>query len=107
MHIKNRSHIDTDTYIKNAKDDISDALYLSIKSNNLPYTRDTLDRITQMTYNSGKVLMDQYLDYGTPHQKLMTRTEFIWASDEEISVDRVHTLWSKGKAATPAFIATA
>jgi hypothetical protein len=107
MHIKNRSHINTENYIKNAQDDISDALYLSIKSNNLPYSTATLDRITPVRYAIGKVLLDHYLDYGTPEQKLLVRTEFISASDDEVGVDRLHTQYFKGKSNIPSFIATA
>ena len=103
---KKKSFVDREAYIHNSKDDISDALYLAIKSRNLPYTKDTLSRVTTCVGNSGDILLQHFLDIDTPNQIQLTEVRFITALDEEVSVDRVHVQYFKGKGSVP-FLATA
>ena len=106
MNEKNKIHVDQEAYIHNAQDDLSDALYLSISSHNLPYTKATMDRVTPVTYDTGKIVAQYFLDYGTPDQILLAQAEFITAFDDEISVDRLHVTYFKGSGKVP-FVATA
>lgn len=105
MNEKNKFHTDEDAYIHNAQDDLSDALYLSITSHNLPYNRATMDRITPVTYDSGKIVARYFLDHGTPDQILLAQAEFLTAFDDEVSVDRLHVTYFKGSGKVP-FVAT-
>ena len=96
MHEKTRSHIDKEAYLDKAKNDIDDALYLAIKSHNLRYNKATMRRITTLTGETGHILLQHVLDYGTPDEKKLTQVEFIIACDEEVVVDRLYVQYFKG-----------
>jgi hypothetical protein len=105
VHEKKKSHVNQEDYIHTSLDDISDALYLAITSHDLPYTKDTFNRITPVTYDEGKILAQYFLDYNTPTQRLLAQTEFVVAQDGDVTVDRVHTKYVKGSGSVP-FVAT-
>lgn len=106
MHEKKKCHTDERDYLDTAKNDVDDALYLAIKSHNLPYTKATLDRITPVTYECGEVFLRHFLDFGTPDQKPLTEVRFVVAGDDEVDVKRVHAHYFKGSSNVP-FLATA
>lgn len=105
MNEKYKIHVDQDAYVGSGKDEFSDALYLSIVSRDLPYNKATLDRVTPVTYDSGKIVAQYFLDHGLPSQTLLAQAEFLTAFDDEVSVDRLHVTYFKGSGKVP-FVAT-
>lgn len=106
MQQKYRSFNSDTRFVQASNDDVSDALYHSIKSLGLPYSKSVLKRVTSIPYDEGEVLMDWFLDYKHKTQLLLVRARFIYAVEGDVCVQRFTVEFRQGKDPVP-MIATA
>lgn len=92
MNKKAKSYDNTADWLAKNCDDVSEGIFHGIKALGLPYIPATINRITPMYYHEGEILVNYFLDYQMPTQKVVCSVVIKQAGDDEVTVDRCEIL---------------